>query len=63
MISKPNLETAVEEIMEVRDDLCNEWEYEFIQSIAEQLDINLTLSEKQEEIVWRIYEKACNSKL
>ena len=62
-MSKPDLETAVEEIMEVRDDLCNEWEWTFIGSVQEKLDLGFELSEKQEEIVWRLYEWACESNL
>ena len=51
----------IEEINEVAEDVCSEWEYSFMESITEQFEERGSLSEKQEEILERIYKKACDS--
>ena len=62
-MSKPDLATAVEEIMEVRDDLCNGWEWDFIGDMQVELDKGHSISEKQENAIWNIYRKASESNL
>ena len=57
----PDILTMLEEINEVAEDVCSEWEYEFMQSVTEQYEERGSLSEKQEEILERIYKKACDS--
>jgi len=44
----------IDACMEVADDL-TKWEYDFILSLQEQLERRPNLSEKQEEILERIY--------
>jgi len=56
-----DLRTMIEEINEVAEDVCSEWEYSFMESITEQFEERGSLSEKQEEILERIYKKACDS--
>lgn len=57
----PDLKRMIEEINEVAEEICTEWEYEFMESISEQYEERGSLSDKQEEVLERIYEKACNS--
>jgi hypothetical protein len=39
------------------DDECTEWERNFIQSVNDQFDIKSDLSNKQCEIIERLYDK------
>ena len=57
----PDLRTMIEEINDIADEICSEWEYDFMGSITEQFEERGSLSEKQEEILERIYKKACES--
>jgi len=57
----PDLATMIEEILEVAEDICTEWEYEFMESVEEQFKERGTLSDKQIDILEGIYEKACKS--
>ena len=53
--------TKIEEVCEVADKICNEWECGFIENIKKQFEKSNSLSEKQTAILDRIYEKACKS--
>lgn len=57
----PDTRTMIEEINEIAEKICTEWEYEFMESITEQFQERGTLTDKQIGIVERIYEKACDS--
>ena len=50
-----------DEIIEIADEICSEWECEFLESIREQLVNGRELSPKQKDILERLYEKACSS--
>jgi hypothetical protein len=49
-----------EEVMEVSDRICNEWEIDFLEGIARRAQQE-RLTEKQLAILERIYRKACES--
>jgi hypothetical protein len=49
-----------EEIAEVAYEVCTEWEAGFIESIEDRAKAG-TLTERQREILIRIYQKACRS--
>jgi len=51
----------IEEINDIAEKICTEWEYDFMGSITEQFDSRGTLTDKQQEILERIYKKACES--
>ena len=54
----------IDEIMEVRHDLCNEWELNFIQNLHWRVEEEAgNLSEKQVACLERLYQKACDSDL
>ena len=57
----PEIRTMIEEINEIIEKICTEWEYDFMESITEQFDSRGILTEKQQEILERIYKKACES--
>ena len=50
----------VEEIAEVANELCTEWEINFIESVQEWTG---DFTDKQKAVIDRIYEKACASEL
>jgi len=60
-IKMPDTRTKIEEINEIAEKICTEWEYEFMESITEQYEERGSLTEKQEDILNRIYKKACES--
>lgn len=49
-----------EEVLEVSDRVCNEWEIDFLESIARRAREE-RLSDRQAEILEGIYRKACAS--
>ncbi len=55
------LNQMIEEIVEVQDDLCTAWEWEFISDMSDKAERKETFSDKQEEVIRRIYRKACRS--
>ena len=55
----PDIKTMIEEILEVSDEICNEWEIDFMENISNQDPY--VLSDAQVRVVERIYKKACNS--
>lgn len=57
----PDMRTMIEEINEIAEEICTEWEYDFMGSVTEQFEEKGQLSEKQTEIVERIYKKAVDS--
>ena len=57
----PDIRTMIEEINEIASEICTEWEYDFMESITEQFEERGTLTEKQQEVLGRIYKKACDS--
>ena len=57
----PDLKRKIEEINEVAEEFCTEWEYEFMQSVTTQFEVRGSLSDRQKAIVDRIYDKACDS--
>lgn len=57
----PDMRTIIEEINDIAEKICTEWEYDFMMSITEQFEERGSLTEKQEEIVRRIYKKAVES--
>jgi len=57
----PDVRTMIEEINDIAEKICTEWEYDFMGSITEQFDSRGTLTDKQQEILERIYKKACES--
>jgi len=56
-----DVRTMIEEINEIADKICTEWEYNFMESVTEQFDSKGELSGKQQEVLHRIYKKACES--
>ena len=50
-----------DEIMEVSDEICSPWEIDFLESIGALLDRGIELSDKQRDVLERIYGKACRS--
>ena len=56
-----DIRTMIEEINDISEKICTEWEYDFMESITEQFDSRGTLTEKQQEILEKIYKKACES--
>jgi hypothetical protein len=54
-------ETMYQEICEVSDEICSEWEIDFLDSIEPRV-LRGDLSEKQIAVLERIYEKACKSR-
>lgn len=48
----------VEEIEPVMDEICTEWECDFI---GDMLDWDGDFTEKQQAVIERIYKKACDS--
>ena len=50
-----------EEIMEVSDKICSEWEIDFLESIKPRVEGGM-LSLKQQDVLTRIYKKACDSR-
>ena len=49
-----------EEIMEVSDKICDEWEIDFLENIKSSVDAD-TLSGPRRAVLLRIYRKACDS--
>jgi len=56
-----NDQKIIDEIREVMFKVCTQWECDFMESIAKQVERGRVLSEKQKKIVDRIYEKVCES--
>ena len=56
-----DIRTMIQEINDVAEEICTEWEYEFMESITEQFETRGSLTEKQEDVLRRIYKKACES--
>lgn len=56
-----DIRTMIQEINDVTEEICTEWEYEFMESITEQFETRGSLTEKQEDVLRRIYKKACES--
>jgi hypothetical protein len=54
--------TKIEEINDIAEKICTEWEYDFMESITEQFEERGSLTEKQEDILNRIYKKAKRSR-
>ncbi len=52
--------TMYQEICEVSDKVCNEWEIDFLDSIECRV-LNDNLSDKQKAVLERIYDKVCRS--
>jgi hypothetical protein len=50
----------IKEIQEIASDICSEWEIEFLESVENWRGEH---TEKQKEIIDRIYQKACDSGL
>lgn len=48
----------VEEIAEVVELVCNEWECEFIENVLDWIG---EYTDKQKEVIDRIYQRACES--
>jgi hypothetical protein len=59
-MSNKHVQTIYEEIMEVSDKICNEWEIDFLDSIAWRVKYG-ELTAKQLDTLGRIYRKACSS--
>lgn len=51
----------LKEIEEVASETCNEWECDFVESCSAQVASGRTMSQKQTEIIERIYAKVCSS--
>jgi len=52
-------QTKIEEIMEIADEILTEWERDFMESISQRDPDSLT--EKQQNVLDKIYDKACRS--
>jgi len=50
-----------DEIIEVSDKICTEWEIDFLESIGPHLKHVGAISDKQRAVLERIYAKACRS--
>ena len=50
-----------DEIMEISDRICSEWEIDFLESIGPRLEHTGQISDKQRDVLERIYDKACKS--
>lgn len=57
-MKNPDYKKKVEEIIEIAQQVCSEWEFNFIESVDEQ---EFDYTEKQKKIIDRIYERACES--
>ena len=53
--------TKVEECLEVAPEVCTEWEIDFLESVEVQMEDGRSMSDKQEELIDRIYKKVCQS--
>ena len=52
----------IEEIMEVADQVLSNWERDFCEDISRKSEYILnSLTEKQQDVLDRIYQKVCNS--
>jgi hypothetical protein len=60
-MAKPSHERMYQEIVDVSDEICSEWEIDFLDSIEGRI-LRGTLSDKQKAVLERIYEKACKSR-
>jgi len=58
--SKEILQSWIDAIKDEASDSLTDWETDFIESIENQLDARGQLSEKQEEILERIYAQKTN---
>lgn len=50
-----------DEIMEISDKICTPWEIDFLTSIGSRLKHVGSLSSAQQDVLERIYDKACKS--
>ena len=58
MSTPPDYHTQVEEIAEVIEDIGNSWECDFI---ADMLDWTGDFTDKQKDVIDRLYKRACES--
>jgi len=59
MYEDVSITKKIEEIYEVREEVLTEWEIGFIENVRGRPEISL--SEKQIEIIKKLYEKVCKS--
>ena len=50
-----------QEVDEVSDSICNEWEIDFLESVRGCLSRGIALSDGRRKTLERIYDKACKS--
>jgi hypothetical protein len=50
----------IDEIVEVADEVLNDWERTFLESLSERTNVE-ELSDKQQKCLEKIYQKACDS--
>ena len=51
----------IDEIVEVADELLNDWERTFLESLSERTTNVEDLSDKQQKCLEKIYQKVCDS--
>ena len=55
-----SVDCKVSETIEVAEQICSEWEQDFLYSLQDQLNRGRTLSEKQLNLLDKLYDKACD---